>query len=164
MQTIQRALGQWLLLVLALVGAGIAIYLTTVHYAQVPLFCSAQGVINCERVTSSSYSVIPGTMIPITLPGLAWFVVSALLALLGLRQRHRWIRGAQLAWAILGMLVVLYLVYVELVLLHTLCLWCTAVHVIVFISLLLTMVEWYRTSQRGEDTPEEGEVAVPTPR
>lgn len=57
------------MLVFAIADAGIAIYLTTVHYAQVPLLCSAQGVVNCELVTSSGYSVVPGTALPITLPG-----------------------------------------------------------------------------------------------
>ncbi len=112
MTTLQRRGGQWLLFALALVGAGIAIYLTSVHYAQVPLLCSSQGVINCERVTSSAYSVVPGTTIPITLPGLAWFFVSALLAILGMRSSARWILRAELSWTLLGMIAVLYLVYV----------------------------------------------------
>lgn len=162
MKTFQRTVRQWVLLVLALVGAGIAVYLTTVHYAQVPLLCSAQGVVNCERVTASRYSVVPGTTLPITLPGLAWFVVSALLALAGIRSRQRWIRGAELAWTILGMLTVLYLVYVEIVILQTICLWCTAVHVVIFGSLLVAMVE-YALSGREEQPEREEERAVVTP-
>ncbi|HEU5199134.1 MAG TPA: vitamin K epoxide reductase family protein [Ktedonobacterales bacterium] len=150
---------QWLLLVLALVGAGIAIYLTTVHYEQVPLLCSSQGLVNCERVTSSSYSVVPGTTIPITIPGLLWFLVSAVLAVGALRQSKRWIRTTQLVWGALGMLTVLYLVYVELVILHTICAWCTAVHVAIFVSLMLVIIECYLSDWNQERAAEEEEEA-----
>ena len=155
MKSIRSALRQWLLLAFAIAGAGIAIYLTTVHYEQVPLLCSAQGIVNCERVTSSSYSVVPGTTLPITLPGLAWFAVSAGFALGGIRSRQRWIRQAELVWTILGLLTVLYLVYVELVILHTLCLWCTGVHVLVFGSLLVAIVEYTLSGQQWTQEAEE---------
>jgi uncharacterized membrane protein len=158
MTTLQRLGWQWLLFVLALVGAGVAIYLTAVHYAQAPLLCSSQGVVNCERVTSSAYSVVPGTALPITIPGLAWFFVSALLAFLGTRRNGRWILRAELAWAILGMITVLYLIYVEIVLLRTLCAWCTVVHVLIFLSLLVTIVEFYRAAQADELETEDEEV------
>lgn len=52
------------ILLLSLCGVGIAIYLTAVHYEQVPLLCSSSGLIDCQRVTSSAYSVVPGTSIP----------------------------------------------------------------------------------------------------
>ena len=161
--TIFRQSGlQWLLLALALVGAGIAIYLTTVHYAQVPLFCSSRGLVNCERVTSSSYSVVPGTTFPITIPGLLWFLVSAVLAIGALRQGKRWIRTAQLIWGVLGILTVLYLVYVELVILHTICAWCTAVHVVVFLSLLVIIIECYLSDLNQGRMVEEEETSVPS--
>ncbi|HLW03601.1 MAG TPA: vitamin K epoxide reductase family protein [Ktedonobacterales bacterium] len=160
MKIFQGAVRQWCVLRLALVGAGIAIYLTTVHYAQVPLLCSAQGVVNCERVTSSSYSVVPGTTLPITLPGLAWFLVSAALAVGGIRTRAHWLRLVQLVWMILGIATVMYLVYVELVILHTLCLWCTAVHIIIFVSLLLAIVEYVLSGQEEPETEEEDALAA----
>lgn len=162
MTSLRQSARQWLLLALALVGAGIAIYLTTVHYAQAPLLCSSQGLVNCERVTSSSYSVVPGTTLPITIPGLLWFVVSAVLAIGALRQRQRWISTAQLVWGALGMLTVLYLVYVELVILHTICAWCTAVHVIVFVSLLVMIIERYLEGTQ-ERAAEEEEASVSSP-
>jgi uncharacterized membrane protein len=146
------------------VGAGIAIYLTTVHYAQVPLLCSAEGLVNCERVTSSRYSAVPGTTLPITLPGLAWFAVSALLALAGMRSRQSWIRRAELIWTILGTLTVLYLVYVEIVILHTICFWCTAVHAVIFASLLVAMVEYALSGREEQPEREEESVVVAPPR
>jgi len=143
MKNLQRSGSQVLLLVFSLVGVGIAIYLTLVHYENAPLVCSDSGLINCARVLSSSYSVVPGTSVPITLPGLAWSVVSAALAAVALYggPGRRWIRVTQFAWALLGMLTVLYLVYVEIVRLRTICAWCTAFHVLVLLMFLVTVVQ-----------------------
>ena len=136
---------QFLLLILSLLGVGITIYLTSVHYENVPLVCSESGLINCARVISSSYSVVPGTTLPITIPGFGWCVVSASLAIAGLfattGSGQRRIRIAQFAWALSGLLVVLYLVYVEIVRLHTICIWCTALHVLILLLFLITLVQ-----------------------
>src|SRR5260370_40346873 len=114
MKQLQR-LGQGsqvLLLVLSLLGAGISTYLTSVHYENIPLVCSESGLINCTRVLSSAYSVVPGTTLPITIPGLGWCVVSAALAVAGLFatselwQRRIWI--AQFSWSFSGLLVVVF--------------------------------------------------------
>ena len=84
MTTIQRSKAHIILLACSLVGAGIAIYLTAVHYENVPLVCSDQGLVNCSYVLSSAYSVVPGTSVPISVPGLAWCLVSGALAIAGL--------------------------------------------------------------------------------
>ena len=136
---------QFVLLVLSLLGVGIAIYLTAVHYENVPLVCSENGLVNCARVISSSYSVVPGTTVPITIPGFGWCIVSASLAIAGLFSTtglwQRRIRIAQFVWALFGMLVVLYLVYAEIVRLRTICAWCTALHVLILLMFLLTLVQ-----------------------
>jgi uncharacterized membrane protein len=145
MKQFQRSKSQVLLLALSLLGVAIAIYLTSVHYEHVPLVCSESGLINCTRVLSSSYSVVPGTSLPVTIPGLGWCVVSAALAIVGLFAAtglwQRRIRAAQFAWALAGLLVVLYLVYVEIVRLHTICAWCTALHVLILLIFLITLVQ-----------------------
>jgi uncharacterized membrane protein len=134
-----------LLLVLSLLGVGISIYLTSVHYENVPLICSASGLIDCARVISSSYSVVPGTTLPITIPGFGWCIISASLAVAGLfattGSGQRRVRIAQFIWALSGLLVVLYLVYVEIVRLHTICAWCTALHVLILLMFLVTLVQ-----------------------
>ena len=143
MRTIQRSKAQFFLLVCSLAGVGIAIYLTSVHYENVPLVCSDKGLVDCARVLSSPYSVVPGTSIPITIPGLFWALVSAGLAVFALYRgsERRWIRVAQFAWALVGMLTVLNLVYVEIVRLHTICAWCTAMHVLILLMFLVTIVQ-----------------------
>ena len=149
---------QILLLVLSFLGVGITIYLTSVHYENVPLVCSESGLINCARVLSSSYSVVPGTALPITIPGFAWCVVSASLAIAGLIATtglwQRRIRIAQFIWALLGLLAVLYFVYVEIVRLRTICAWCTALHVLILLMFLITVVQLQSFPTVSDVSPE----------
>lgn len=142
MSLLRRSGAQLALLILAILGMADAIYLTLAHYNEsVTLVCSDSGFVNCTRVITSPYSYVPGTALPISLPGLAWCLVIALLALLGifLGAERRWLRLAQFAWTLLGMLTVLYLVYVEIVLLHNLCAWCTALHVLILLMFLIAV-------------------------
>jgi len=133
------------LIAIATAGLAIAIYLTATHADVVPLVCTAGSLLNCSSVTHSAYSVIPGTSIPISVPGVVWFLGSGLLAwtaLLAARSRRpepNWLRPLHLAWAAGALLVVLYLVYVEIVILHRICEWCTVVHLLVLASFVLTL-------------------------
>jgi uncharacterized membrane protein len=168
MKRLQRARSQVLLLALSLVGAGIAIYLTSVHYENVPLVCSESGIINCAQVLASSYAVVPGTSLPITVPGLAWCAVGIALAIAGLYAGtglwQRRVRVTQFAWALSGLLAVLYLVYAEIVRLHTICAWCTAFHVIILLMFLITLVQLQSplSTHEAELETEEGEEVVST--
>jgi len=154
MRQVQSSRSQLLLLLLSLVGAAIAIYLTTVHFENAPLLCSTRGLIDCSRVLSSPYSVVPGTSIPITIPGLAWSLGSAVLAVAGLRQTQpqalRRIYLAQFIWSLLALVIVLYLVYLELVVLHTICAWCTGMHVVILIMFLITIVQLQQGQEEAE--------------
>jgi uncharacterized membrane protein len=171
MKQSQRSKSQLLLLALSLLGVGIAIYLTSVHYANIPLVCSERGLINCAQVLASPYAVIPGTSLPITLPGLGWCLASAALAIAGLYvatgSSLRRIQLAQFALALSGLLAVLYLVYTEIVRLHTICAWCTAFHVLILLMFLITMVQLQSspsTSEAELESEEEEKVVSTLPR
>ena len=133
----------------AVAGVGILAYLTAVHYAAVPLACPSGAVVNCAAVLTSSYSVVPGTAIPVTVPGLVWFVVSGALAADAIRRQRSghaepaWQRPAQVVWAVAALIVVLYLVSAEITL-RALCEWCTALHVLVLVTLLTAIARWQR--------------------
>ena len=164
MTYIQRSGGQILILLLSLLGAGIAMYLTAVHYEHTPLICSTNGLIDCARVLSSSYSLIPGTTVPITIPGLGWCVVSGALAFIGLRSAssQRWLRITQLLWSFVGIVTALYLVYVEIVRLHTICAWCTALHVVILCMFLITLAQLQQSELEAEpETPDEKPMVTP---
>ena len=134
-----------LLVLAAAAGLAIAAYLTTVHYANVPLACSVTSLVNCAQVTRSAYSVVPGTSVPITLPGMAWFLAVGGLAADGLRRsaaglpEPRRFRLVHFLVAVAGLLAVLYLVYAEVVVIRRICEWCTAVHVLALLSAILTL-------------------------
>jgi uncharacterized membrane protein len=171
MKQLQRSKSQVLLLALALLGVAIAIYLTSVHYENTPLVCSESGLINCAQVLSSPYAVVPGTSLPITIPGLGWCVISAALAIAGLYAATglwlRWIQVAQFALTLSGLLAVLYLVYAEIVRLHTICAWCTAFHVLILLMFLITLVQLQSlpsTLESELETEEEEEVVSTLPR
>ena len=127
---------RWQLLALAaaIAGLGVSIYLTVVHYAGVPLACPANGTINCQAVLSSRYAVIAGTGLPTSVAGIVWFAVSALL------WTSRRVR-IQLAWSLIGLVTVLYLVYIEIVQLGAVCIWCSAAHALVLVNFLVTLSE-----------------------
>jgi uncharacterized membrane protein len=158
MTYIRRSGAQIALLILALIGAGIAIYLTAVHYQGAPLVCSNTGLIDCSRVLSSSFSVVPGTNIPISIPGLAWCLVAALLAGVTIWQPElRLPRLGMMAWTLLGMLTVFYLVYAEIVRLHTICIWCTSLHAIILVMLLISVTQLQTPGYDDEEFDEEEE-------
>lgn len=135
-----RSRWQWSLIEL-LAGAGLAdsLYLTVIHYSGGPLACANTGVVNCDLVTRSSFGVVPGTSLPVSLGGVAWFCVVLLLALAWQRGPDRRIAALLVGWSGAGALIVLYLVYVELVRLHHVCEWCTVVHVATIAILLLAL-------------------------
>jgi uncharacterized membrane protein len=131
---------RWQALALAagVAGLGISIYLTVVHYSAIPVACPATAQINCEQVLSSPYGVIAGSAIPTSAAGIVWFAVSALLAAGRLAGRPELARP-QLAWSALGLVAVLMLVYIEIVELGAICIWCTTAHLLVVLILLISL-------------------------
>jgi uncharacterized membrane protein len=132
---------------LSLAGIAVAVYLTSVHYASVPLECSSSGVINCEQVLHSHYSELLG--IPWSVGGIAWFAVSGALALFGLLRapEPEALQPAQVAWSLLGLGVVFYLIGVELIAVKHICIWCSSMHVLILITLVLVL---FRQPDLGE--------------
>jgi uncharacterized membrane protein len=136
-----RDLGLLLIGLAAVAGLGTSGYLTLTHYQAVPLACPSGGVVDCALVTQSRYGVLPGTGVPISVPGLVFFAASLALAVLAARagERRQALLALLAAWCAGGLLVVLYLVYVEIVLLRRICEWCTATHALVLLMLLIAL-------------------------
>lgn len=115
---------RWATLILAVLGAIDASYLTYIKLAHVAALC--RGVGDCESVNSSVYSQIYG--IPIAVLGLAaYLAVAAVLALeprLPLLQDYAPL--AVFGLALTGTLYSAYLTYVELFVIHAVCPYCVA--------------------------------------
>jgi uncharacterized membrane protein len=142
----------WTAFVVSLGAFGVSFYLTLAHFdrSAVPLVCSDKGLVNCALVTGSQQSMVFGVF-PVALLGLIFWTV-----MLGLnvpplwRSSWRYIAPLRVAAAVTGMGMVVYLVYVELIQLHAICLYCTAVHALTFVAFMLVVTGWEdATAARG---------------
>ena len=127
--------------VLALAGLGVSTYLTVAHFTESTLLgCSESGLVNCTKVTTSPQSYVFG--IPVAVLGLAFYVVVAALmspwAWRAARYRRE-IYLIRMAAMVAGIGFVLYLLYAELFLIGSICLYCTSVHAITFLLFGLTV-------------------------
>ncbi len=120
-------------------GFAVAGYLTYEHYtSSTTLACSGNGVVDCLKVTTSSYSALAG--VPVAVLGLVFFAIMLVLQLPSMwRRPERAIRLGRLAWAIVGLGMVLYLFAAELFAIDAICLWCTSVHVFTLVLFVTTV-------------------------
>ena len=122
--------------VLAVLGLGIAGYLTYVHYAGIHVLCAASG--GCETVQTSSYAKLAG--IPVPVLGLIGYV-GILVALLVAGDPGRL---ATAGIALVGFGFSLYLTYLELFVIKAICQWCVGSAVIMTVIAVLSVVRLLR--------------------
>lgn len=122
----------------ALVGVGVAGYLTYVHYAGIEVLCVAGGG-GCERVQASRWAELAG--VPVALLGLVAYLV-----LLGavLAPRGEAGRLVALAVALGGTAFSAYLTYVEIWRVKAICQWCVGSAVLMLALAGLTAARWLR--------------------
>jgi uncharacterized membrane protein len=125
---------------LALAGLGVSIYLTIAHFTESTLAgCSEKaGLVNCTKVTTSAQSYVFG--IPVAVLGLAFYLFAvAIMSPWAWRAARREIHLLRIASVVVGIGFVLYLLYAELFIIGSICLYCTSVHVITFVVFVLTV-------------------------
>jgi uncharacterized membrane protein len=132
--------------VIALLGLAVSVYLTVEHFtSSATLACPETGAINCQKVTTSSWS--PIGPVPVAVLGVVFFLVRAALC-----SPPAWRRPglSPLRWAgaVVGVLSALGLVYVELFEVDAICLWCTAVHICALA--LLIAVLWASSAPKAD--------------
>jgi uncharacterized membrane protein len=137
----QRGPAPWLQVttfVLALAGLGVSIYLTIAHFTESALAgCSESGLVNCTKVTTSPQSYVFG--IPVAVLGLAFYVFAvAIMSPWAWQAARREIHLLRIASLVVGIGFVLYLIYAELFIIGSICLYCTSVHAITFVLFVLT--------------------------
>jgi uncharacterized membrane protein len=113
---------------LALLGLGIAAYLTYVHYSGTQVACTAGQ--SCVRVQTSQWSRLAG--VPVALIGLVGYL--AILASLLVPDREE-SRLLTLGLALTGFGFSAYLTYRELFSIHAICEWCVSSAVIMTVLL-----------------------------
>jgi uncharacterized membrane protein len=146
------------LLVLAVVGLGIASYLTYVHYAGIKPACTAGE--SCTKVQTSVYSKLAG--VPVALIGLLGYIaiVASLLAPEGENARL-----ATMAFTLIGFGFSAYLTYRELFSIHAICEWCASSAGIMTVLMCLSVWRFLRGGPESEDigSTRRGEATAPGP-
>jgi uncharacterized membrane protein len=127
--------------VLALVGVGIAGYLTWIHYAGLHPVCVG-GTGGCERVQSSRWAELAG--VPVAVLGLAGYV--AILASLALPEEQGAPAAAFLSLVGFGFSV--WLTYVEIAKIEAICQWCVASAVVMTALALVSVARLLRVDAR----------------
>ena len=121
-----------LLLVLALIGLGVAGYLLAVRLLGEAPVCGPSA--GCETVQQSKYSVFLG--IPVAGWGSAFSLAVAVLAVRWWRVADRRALLAAYVLLLAGTLGVAVLTYLELFVIHAICVWCVSFAVATVASLI----------------------------
>jgi uncharacterized membrane protein len=122
------------MLVLTIIGVGVATYVTYIHYAGIKPLCGRNGG-GCEIVQTSEYSKLAG--VPVALIGLIGYVV-ILASLLAPKSEQS--RFATVVFTLTGFGFSLYLTYRELFSIRRICEWCVSSAVIM--TILTCLAAW----------------------
>jgi uncharacterized membrane protein len=128
------------MIVLAVIGLGVAAYLTVVHYVGFSLLaCGAAhgGTSSCQTVQSSVWSELDG--VPVALLGLIGYVF--ILGSLVAPDREE-TRLATLGLTLIGFGFSAYLTYREIASIHAICEWCLSSAVILTLLLVGSIVRY----------------------
>jgi uncharacterized membrane protein len=125
------------MVVLTVVGVGIASYVTYVHYAGIKPACTAGE--SCTKVQTSVYSELAG--VPVALMGLIGYL-AILASLLAPESENS--RFATLVLTLGGFGFSAYLTYRELFSIHAICEWCVTSAIVMTILMLLSMWRFLR--------------------
>ena len=127
---------------LAVLGLLVSIYMTIFKLTENPNMCLGNG--GCSTVNSSIYSEISG--IPVAVVGVGGYL--AILALLLLENRISFLKanGTMVIFglALIGFLFTIYLIYVELALIHALCPFCVTSQITMTILFILSVIRLVR--------------------
>jgi uncharacterized membrane protein len=108
-------------------------------------------VLDCNTVLSSPYSQILG--VPLEIFAVAYFVVNvALICFVTFAGNFlsRISFRTLFAWRFLGILIVPYLLYVELVVLRAVCLYCTMMHIAIIADFaMISYFLFYKAGMKG---------------
>lgn len=122
------------LVVLGLAGFAIGAYLAIAHWGDQPIACA--GVGDCGFVNSSEYASVGG--IPVSGLGAGLYLTMALVAFAWARNAGvDWLPVAYWGLALAGAGYAAYLTYVELAILHAICVWCVTSAILLTLSLVL---------------------------
>jgi uncharacterized membrane protein len=125
--------------ILSVIGLGVAIYLTFIETTNAKAVCGPVG--DCNAVQASPFAKLFG-VVPVGLVGAAGYVAILAAWFLGRSGRGRLAQLAPVAifgMALFGVLFSIYLTYIELFVIHAVCIWCLSSAVIMALVLTLSV-------------------------
>lgn len=129
------------LIVMAVLGTGLASYLTYIHYAGIKPLCGRNGG-SCEIVQTSQYSHLAG--VPVALIGLIGYVLILGSLLAPEEERFRFLTAALVLG---GFGFSVYLTYREVFSLEKICEYCVSSAILLTLMLPLTLWRFLRGSE-----------------
>lgn len=124
----------FVLVVLGAAGFAIGSYLSIAHWGDQPIACG--GVGDCGYVNSSEYASVGG--VPVSGLGALLYLAMTFVAVAWIRYANvEWLPIAYWGLALAGAGYAGYLTYVELAVLHAICVWCVTSAILLTISLVL---------------------------
>ena len=132
---------------LALAGIFISSYLTLYKLGVIgELSCS---IGSCETVNTSRWSTF--LRLPVAVWGLFFYIDVFVISVVGTTSRledEPLVSAILVAEAAIGVLFSIWLTYVELALIHAICIWCVTSAVIVTVIFVVTLADWRETRAR----------------
>jgi uncharacterized membrane protein/glutaredoxin len=139
----------------ALIGLGVAAYLTYVETQSVKAFCGPVG--DCNAVQSSSYARIWG-ILPVGVLG-AFGYIAILAAWWSARKNWGWLSVyapiALFGIALFGTIFSVYLTYLEIYVIKAVCIWCISSAILITLLLLFSLEPALRAFSSSDDDEEE---------
>jgi uncharacterized membrane protein len=120
--------------VMSVLGIFVAGYLTWSHFSGQPVYCG--GSSSCELVNSSRFAFIGD--IPVSLIGLAGYVIILALSLVPHREDRQWPMLLIFGGALIGVMLQWYLFYIEVFVLRAICYWCVTSQTLITLIFLLS--------------------------
>jgi uncharacterized membrane protein len=126
---------------LALGGVGLATYLAMYKLGMIGTLACTVG--SCETVNLSRWATFLG--LPVAVWGVGFYLVLFLVALLGTTERfvnEAWVSHALLGLTAWGVVFSVWLTYLELYVIHAVCMFCVISAILVALTFLVSVLEW----------------------
>jgi uncharacterized membrane protein len=137
-----------LVALLALTGLFVALYLTLYKMGIIgQLSCS---IGSCETVNTSRWATLAG--LPVAAWGLGFYVATLAVALAGTDERYEDNRTVSLVLAAMsgwGVIFSAWLTYLELFVIHAICMWCVVSAIIVTLIFVVSVLDLREHARRG---------------
>jgi uncharacterized membrane protein len=130
-----------IIIALAVIGFFTSVYLAENHFADPGegSFCDVSDTVSCSLVNSSTFSELFN--VPVSIFGAIWFIFLIVIAWKAIKNKQ--LMPLLLGWNVLGIFSVVYLIIAEIIL-RALCPLCTIVHVIILLTLIMSLILYKR--------------------